>query len=117
MTDVLIVDDDQDFCVILREFFLMLGVTECVVVRSMDELETLPSIPKDLAIVDINLGPNRPSGFAVRRWLDAHGFTGEIVYLTGHPRSSPLVSEALSCTNVPLLSKPACAEELANLVR
>lgn len=53
MTEVLIVDvdDDVDLCMILRESFIMLGVASCIAVHSMPELERVPSVPRDLAVL------------------------------------------------------------------
>ena len=117
MGDALIVDDDRDLCDILREYFTMLGVAPCLIAHSMEEVQALPTLPRDLAVLDINLGPNAPSGIDVHHWLDAHGFAGRLVYLTGHARSSPLVRSVLELPNVTLLSKPVSMDELKRLVR
>ena len=95
----------------------MIGVTSCVVAHSLEEVKHLESIPRDLALLDINLGANAPSGVDVHHWLDEHGFHGQIVYLTGHARTSPLVAETLQLPNVTVLSKPVSVEELDSLVR
>lgn len=117
MTDALIVDDDRDLCLLMSELLVMLGVASCVVAHSMEEVQRLPSLPRDLAVLDINLGRDKPSGIDVHHWLNEHGFAGRIVYLTGHARSSALVSEALELPNVTLFTKPVSVEQLASLLR
>jgi FixJ family two-component response regulator len=47
-----------------------------------------------VAIIDINLGANRRSGIDAYAWLRSEGYTGRIVFLTGHASTHPLVVEA-----------------------
>jgi DNA-binding NtrC family response regulator len=118
-TRVLLLDDDQD----LREVFvdLMAGVGVAVeTVASLDELQSVMSNGHgkfDLAILDINLGPDVPSGIDAYRWLKAHKFPGRVVFLTGHARSHPLVSEALRLGDARVYDKPISFEELRAIMQ
>jgi FixJ family two-component response regulator len=69
-----------------------------------------------LAIVDINLGPDSPSGLEAYRWLRTRGFIGRIVFLTGHARSHPEVSEAHKIGEARVLEKPISLERLKLLL-
>ena len=93
---VLFVEDNDD----LRELFVELVPfvleRQCVGVDSYDALVALgdEALRCGVAILDINLGPNRPSGIDAYAWLRRSGYTGRIVFLTGHASSHPLVVEA-----------------------
>jgi FixJ family two-component response regulator len=69
-----------------------------------------------LAILDINLGPGVPSGIDAYRWLAQQGFSGEVVFLTGHARSHPWIREACQIRGARVLEKPISLEQLRELV-
>lgn len=104
---MLIVDDDED----LRETLgdVLASLRTCSVKagslhdieRRRDEITTC-----FLALLDINLGPNQPSGLEVCTWLLAHGFAGHIVFMTGHAAGYPLVNDARAMRGVAILQKP-----------
>jgi CheY-like chemotaxis protein len=100
----------------MREVFGMLGVARCVVAHSMTEVQGLSYIPQDVAILDINLGRDAPSGIDVCHWLRGNDFRGRTVFLTGHAQSSPLVRKALELPNTTLLTKPVSVERLASIL-
>jgi FixJ family two-component response regulator len=117
-TSVLFVEDDDD----LREMFVALVdvVLErrCVAAGSYHELVSLgdQALQCGVAILDINLGPNRPSGIDAYAWLRQNGFTGRIVFLTGHASHHPLVVEAQRIGDAVILSKPVDPDRLRNVV-
>ena len=70
-----------------------------------------------LALLDVNLGAGVHSGLDALRWLQAQGFPGRAVFLTGHAHSHPLVREAHELKDVKVLSKPVGAKELMALLK
>lgn len=116
MADILVVDDDPDLCEVMREVFMLLGAHSCLVASGLDDIQKMSSIPRDLAVLDVNLGANNPTGLDVYRWLIDHGYEGRVVFFTGHGQSDPAVQAALALPNVELLSKPVPLEQLARLV-
>jgi DNA-binding NtrC family response regulator len=111
---VLIVDDDQDLRLVLQEFVSLLGGS-AVVAASLEEVRSQREevLSSTLAIVDINLGPNAPTGVAVVAWLRSQGYGGNIVFLTGHGSDDPQVVEAAHITRSRLLEKPLDPSQLA----
>lgn len=116
---VIFLDDDQD----LREVFTVmtsqLGIA-ATAVASVAELTRAMTDHSDgafdLAILDINLGAGSPSGLAAYRWLRDHQFTGRVVFLTGHARSHPLVSEASQIGDAVVYEKPMTAAQLRSIM-
>ena len=108
-------DDLRDVFIELTEFTLH---RQCVGARSYDELVALGSraLDCDIAIVDINLGPNRPSGLDAYRWLRGHGHRGRIVFLTGHAATHPLVVEAQRIGDAEVVAKPIEPERLRSII-
>jgi CheY-like chemotaxis protein len=116
---VIVLDDDPDLRQTFAEVIPLLGAS-VEIVASVPELEavvTHESHPFDLAIIDINLGPDVPSGIDAYRWLRSHQFTGRIVFLTGHARQHPLVSEAKRIGDVSVHDKPISFAELRTIIR
>jgi FixJ family two-component response regulator len=118
LTDrVLILDDDEDLREVLAELFTgTLGI-DCVGAASMDELLKLRerALSCKLAVLDVNLGPQSPSGFQAYSWLRSQGFAGRIVFLTGHAATRADVQEARRAGEVRVLEKPVPWETLASL--
>lgn len=114
MARVLIVEDDHDLAEVERELLSAAGAT-CVVAHSLEEAQQLEAdaLRCDTALVDVSLGPGRPSGVDVYAWLRRRGFTGTIAFLTGHARSHPLVQRAAMTPGTRILAKPVDAQELA----
>lgn len=115
---VLFLDDDED----LRDTFSDLVRTvfdrECYGLGSCRELIALgdKALGCDVAILDINLGPEVPSGLDAYGWLRRHGFAGRIVFLTGHANSHPLVVEASHLGDAEVIAKPVSFEALSSLL-
>jgi DNA-binding response OmpR family regulator len=111
---VLIVEDDDD----LRESTAQLfELSEDVLVYAAAGLMGVQNFGAivftcSLAVIDINLGPNLPSGIDVFKWLRAHGFSGKIAFLTGHGVNHPLVFEASLLDGVEVYQKPMGLEQL-----
>jgi FixJ family two-component response regulator len=70
----------------------------------------------EVAILDINLGPNQPSGIEAYAWLRQKGYTGRIVFLTGHASNHPLVIEASRIGDAEVFSKPVEPARLRSIV-
>jgi DNA-binding response OmpR family regulator len=114
---VLILEDDEDLVDAMRDA-LRDEEWSCVAAHSMTELEELGTrlTGCDLAILDINLGADVPSGIDAYRWLRQRRFGGRILFLTGHARSHPLVQEAGNLEGAQVLQKPLALDRLLTLI-
>jgi FixJ family two-component response regulator len=114
---VLLVDDDED----LVEMFALLFARHGIAYRgahSFDEVKALGDrlAPVTTAILDVNLGPNQPSGVDVADWLRAQGHAMRIVFITGHAPDHPLV-RAASGEHGEVLAKPVPTKQLLEIAR
>lgn len=119
LVQVLILDDDADLRELLGEY-LAPATSSCVLAANYVDLERRERdvLACDLAILDINLGANQPSGVDAYRWLLARGFRGKIVFLTGHAAASDSrVVEAKTIGKASVFEKPLEARRLFELVR
>src|SRR4051812_22373078 len=114
---VLVLDDDLDFCDLLQMMLERALDVECVIVHAVAELVArgTEALACELAILDVNLGPNAPSGIDALSWLRANGFGGIIIFLTGHARGHPALSQLSESTGVEVLTKPVETETLLSL--
>jgi len=117
-SDVLLLDDDDDLLDSVAELIELAASRRVLKARSVAELTAHESeaLACGLAILDINLGPDVPSGLDALDWLCAHNFAGRAVFLTGHAPGFPLVEEARKKANVQVLSKPISADKLLSLL-
>src|SRR5688572_10733834 len=108
---VLIVDDDEDLREVLSQLLLVEGVRCCVAAASLAEVQANGerALAAALAILDVNLGDEQPSGVEVCRWLRDNGFAAPIVFLTGHGATEPRVVEASKVPRTRVLEKPISA--------
>jgi len=115
---VLILDDDADLRATLGEVIADVCHRSCLLASSYDDLVALGGRVHDcrLAILDVNLGPDRPSGVDAYEWLLAHGFKGRIIFLTGHARTHPAVERASQLHAASVHQKPISMEALRSLV-
>jgi DNA-binding response OmpR family regulator len=115
---VLVLDDDRDFCDLLAAFLEISAGAECLTVCSLSELAHRHEdvLGCDLAILDVNLGVDQPSGIDALEWLRDHAFEGRVVFLTGHARRHPRLGLEVERSGVEVLEKPVDASTLAALV-
>jgi FixJ family two-component response regulator len=115
---VLYVEDNDDLRELVVELVTVVLKRRCVGVGSYEELVALgeEALGCCLAILDINLGPNRPSGIDAYTWLRDKGYTGRIVFLTGHASTHPLVVEAKRIGDAEIFSKPIEPDRLRSIV-
>ncbi|HVK73302.1 MAG TPA: response regulator [Kofleriaceae bacterium] len=115
---VLFVDDDADLRELMREVLLRLGVPEVTGASLLGEVQARrdEALACDLAMLDINLGRDQPTGVNVYDWLRREGFAGRIVFLTGHAASDPRVREAAALDGARIMSKPLTVAELGRLL-
>ena len=70
----------------------------------------------DAAVLDINLGPSQPSGIDAYEWLRNQGYTGRIVFLTGHASTHPLVIQAQTIGDAEIFSKPIDPDHIRSII-
>jgi FixJ family two-component response regulator len=117
-SELLMVDDDEDLRLAFADLVEAEYDRHVIGAGDLDELVALGprALACGLIIIDVNLGPSRPSGVDVLAWLREHDYRGKVVFLTGHGRTSPQVEQAHHTEGVPVLSKPLGAEALMGLV-
>ena len=115
---VLYVEDNDDLRELVVELVTALLEHRCLGVGSYEELVGLgdEALGCSIAILDINLGPNQPSGIDAYRWLRDKGYRGRIVFLTGHASTHPLVIEAKRIGDAEIFSKPIEPERLRSII-
>jgi DNA-binding response OmpR family regulator len=115
---LLFVDDDLDLQEIMRDTAELIGIDRILTFGSLAALKSSRSdaLTCSMAILDINLGANTPSGIDVYNWLATERFEGPIVFLTGHGADDPRVQEAARIAALPILTKPIGIADLAALV-
>jgi ActR/RegA family two-component response regulator len=114
----LLLDDDLDLLEVMADVLAAYG-WRSLTVCSVADLQALGrgALAADVAVLDINLGPSRPSGIDAYDWLVAQGFPGRILFLTGHARSHPLVARAQHLSHATVLEKPTNADILMNRIQ
>ena len=115
---VLYVEDNDDLRELVVELVTVVLKHRCVGVGSYEELVGLGEkvLGCSIAILDINLGPNQPSGIDAYRWLRAKEYRGRIVFLTGHASTHPLVVEAKLIGDAEIYSKPIDPDCLRSII-
>jgi DNA-binding response OmpR family regulator len=113
---ILMVDDDDDVVESVGDLIRLDG-SHCVGLHSLSELVQRrdEALACDLAILDVNLGRDQPSGLDAFAWLRAEGFAGRVVFLTGHAIGHPFVERACSMSGAQVLQKPIMLGELRTL--
>ena len=117
-SDVLFLDDDEDLRATFTDLVRTVFERECHGCGSEYDMIKLGdrALHCGVAILDINLGPQSPSGIDAYGWLRKHGFDGRIVFLTGHAASHPLVVEASRLGDAEVVGKPVSLDALTSLL-
>jgi DNA-binding NtrC family response regulator len=115
---LLILEDDDDMRNALVDVVSTLLGWQNVAVASYDELlERRDEVMQcQLAMLDVNLGVDQPNGLDALEWLLRHNFPGEIVFLTGHAQTDPLVQRALEMGIATVMEKPIGLPQLTALL-
>ena len=115
---VLYVEDDEDLREAVVELVTAVLQRRCVGVGSYQDLEALGDgvLSCSVAILDISLGANRKSGIDAYAWLRKHGYTGRVVFLTGHANMHPLVVEAHRVGEAEIFCKPVDPDLIRSIV-
>ena len=114
---VLILDDDEDLRTTLSDVLrLMCGASSVAVpdVASMIALGD-QALATELAIIDVNLGPGKRSGLDAYHWLVENGFTGRVVFLTGHAKLHTQIQDAVQNGSAEVVQKPASLRTLCRI--
>lgn len=94
--DLIFPDDNAELREVMVDIIgFQLGL-RCLPLQNFSELleNQKAALSCGLAILDIELGYQEPSGLAVFEWLKNQGFNGKVFFLTGHGRNHPLVQKA-----------------------
>ncbi len=115
---VLLLDDDADLRSAFSDFVEMQCGRPCLAVGSFEEMvAAAEAVQKcSVALLDVNLGPGKPTGIDAYRWLVSQGFSGRLYFFTGHARVHPLLAEIEKLGGVQVLAKPLDADKLMEVL-
>lgn len=115
---VLFVDDDEDLREVMSDILVRLGVHRVITAGSLRGVQAIrgDALGCQVAILDINLGADQPTGVGVFEWLQREGFAGRVVFLTGHASNDPRVKEAAGIVGATVATKPLAISELRTLL-
>jgi FixJ family two-component response regulator len=115
---VLFVEDSEDLRAMFIELVDFALNRRCIGVGSYEELVALGdrALGCGVAVLDINLGPSPWSGVDAYTWLREKGYTGRIVFLTGHADNHPLVVAAKRKGDAEIVSKPIDPDRLQSVI-
>jgi DNA-binding NtrC family response regulator len=118
MKKILFLDDDKALCTLLNMLLTELGVPGSVFIHSYNELMKFESELNsfDMIFLDVNLGPDVPSGIDAFNWLMEHHYVNRIIFFTGHANTFPVVRKALDFEKVSVLEKPVPVEKLQQII-
>jgi|SRR5262245_7879150 len=113
---IVFLDDNEDLRELIRGLLESELKVECACFGSLMEFEkhSRDVLGAKVAILDINLGPNAPSGVDAFNWLMDHGFQGKVLFFTGHARS--YLEELTERNRTEILEKPCDPAELISMV-
>lgn len=105
---VFLLDDDADLRFALSDFVELVSDRQCVALASFDEMVAAENevLECSVALLDVNLGPGKPTGIDAYHWLVSHRFAGRLYFFTGHARVHPLLAEIEKLGAVQVLPKP-----------
>lgn len=115
---VLILEDDQDLSKSYEEMITLLTSYKVIIANSLRDMQNSREevLVCDVALLDIDLGKDEPSGIDAYKWLNDQGFRNKVYFLTGHARSHPLVAQAVLIGAATVLTKPVDIDRLLNVI-
>src|SRR4029079_15934681 len=133
LSDVLFLDDDDNLRATFADLVKTIYARECHGIGTYPQVIAAREGPGigsyrellsrgeqalhcGVAILDINLGPEAPSGIDSYGWLRKHGFHGRIVVLTSHAATHPLVREAQRLGDAEVIGKPVSLDRLTSML-
>lgn len=118
MTEKLIfLDDNEELREVISDLIESYLNVKCLSVKSFEDLKAnaRKALSCHFAILDIELGFGEPTGIDAFHWLQTHGFSGEVFFLTGHGRNHPLAVQAEKY-GAKIWEKPVSARQIIQTV-
>lgn len=114
---VVFLDDSADLRELMADIINIKLDKDCLCFARLSDFENQIEaiLSADLAILDINLGPNEPTGIDAYHWLKQKNFKGAVVFLTGHARANPMIVE-MAKLGIPVLEKPIESLKLLSII-
>lgn len=111
-------EDNEELREVLSEVTKSELGEEVLSFKSFDELvkHRTEVLQTKMAILDINLGSDQPTGVQAFHWLKSQGYTGKICFLTGHGKTHPMV-QAASESGAEIWKKPMYANALCEAIQ
>jgi FixJ family two-component response regulator len=116
MDGILVLDDDADVRDSMELALQEAGAGYVLAAARFRDLEASGVLDCSCAVLDVNLGPNEPTGIDAARWLRNQGFTGRILFLTGHAGAYPSIRQTCDELNASLIEKPADIDRLLDVI-
>ena len=114
MRTLLLVEDDEEIRGCIAEGLGMAGYRVIAVPTSIEGLRELKSDrPIDLAVIDIQMPPGHPHGFALARMARYHRVKLPLVLMSGHPE---LAEADEPPEGVRVFLKPVRVRELLEII-
>lgn len=115
---VVFLEDNKDLQILLTRLLKVKLNLDCLCFSHFHDLKIHAKdvLLRKVTILDINLGPNEPSGLDAYQWLKENAYQGRILFLSGHASSNPLVLAART-NGVEVLEKPLRSNHLLALVQ
>lgn len=118
MSKVMLLEDNEDMRLLMAKFLTLKLGCQCLGLSSVSALKARREevVQQDVAILDIDLGTDQPSGLDAWQWMSTLPFSGKIIFLTGQAKSNPLVNDVRRAGAI-VIEKPVRPEDLVNVVR
>jgi FixJ family two-component response regulator len=114
---IVFLDDNRDLRELVRDILESALKVECTCFSSVREFTNQPEkvLHAKVAILDISLGADVPSGMDAFTWLKKHAFRGKVVFFTGHARMY-LQDTLDGGSGTEILEKPVDPDKLISVV-
>jgi FixJ family two-component response regulator len=114
---IVFLDDNKDLRELMRDILESKLNVACTCFGSVMEFTKHGEevLRAKVAILDINLGQDVPSGMDAFRWLTKQGFQGKVVFFTGHARIY-LQAELDDGSGTEVLEKPVDLSKLISAI-
>lgn len=115
---VVFLDDNADLCELIQSVIESQLSGDCFCFTNVAQMQNAERnvLASHVAILDIELGFQQPSGIEAYKWLKEKNYTGHIFFLTGHGLSAPLVQAAVTL-GADIWEKPISSSKIVSDIK